>query len=92
MASELTFKATENLRKQILSRNLDGNALGLVDPNFTPTGTLLTNGGGTEFPGQIVISSFRDFGVVDLPTALDIGEFFLDQLYLAKQIRTSGWF
>tara|TARA_R110002020_G_scaffold196775_2_gene397758 strand:+ start:6760 stop:11784 length:5025 start_codon:yes stop_codon:yes gene_type:complete len=92
MASELTFKATENLRKQILSRNLDGNALGLVDPNFTPTGTLLTNGGGTEFPGQIVISSFRDFGVVDLPTALDIGEFFLDQLYLANKYGPVGGF
>ena len=46
--NSLTFSATEYIRQQLLSRNLDINVFGGVEANTTPTGTMIGDAAGTE--------------------------------------------
>ncbi len=90
MASELSFSATDYLRKQILSKNLESIPMGGVANEFTPTGTLLINQGGVEKPGSVIISQMRDMGVVDQPSSEYMNEFFIDQIFLANKYGPVG--
>ena len=90
MASELTFSATEYLRTQILSKNLEGSPLGGVAQELTPTGTMLINQSGVEKPGTVIVSPMRDMGVVDLPSSEYMNEFFIDQIFLANKYGPVG--
>jgi len=90
MASELSFSATEYLRKQILAKNLESIPLGGVAQELTPTGTLLINTGGVEKAGSVVISQMRDMAVVDQPSTQFMNEFFIDQIFLANKYGPVG--
>ena len=90
--NSLTFSATEYIRQQILSRNIDTNVFGSVESNITPTGTIIGTGGGSEKSGTIFVSPMRDMSVVDQLPTQEMGEFFIDQLYLANKYGPVGGF
>jgi hypothetical protein len=90
--NSLTFSATEYIRQQLLSRNLDINVFGGVEANTTPTGTMIGDAAGTEKPGSVVTSPMRDMAVVDQLPAQEMSEFFIDQLYLANKYGPVGGF
>ena len=90
--NSLTFSATEYIRQQLLSRNLDINVFGGVEANVTPTGTMIGDAAGTEKPGSVVTSPMRDMAVVDQLPAQEMSEFFIDQLYLANKYGPVGGF
>ena len=90
MGSELSFSATEHIRTQILSKNLESIPYGGVTAELTPTGTLLTSEGGVEKPGSVVVSQMRDMAVIDqLPSEL-MNEFFITQIFLANKYGPVG--
>jgi len=90
MASELSFSATEHIRTQILTKNLESIPYGGVTAELTPTGTLLTSEGGVEKPGSVVVSQMRDMAVIDqLPSEL-MNEFFITQIFLANKYGPVG--
>ena len=45
--NSLTFSATEYIRQQILSRNIDINVFGGVEAVTTPTGTMIGDAAGS---------------------------------------------
>ena len=90
--NSLTFSATEYIRQQLLSRNLDINVFGGVEANITPTGAMLGDAVGTEKAGTIVTSPMRDMAVVNQLPTQEMSEFFIDQLYLSNKYGPIGGF